>query len=691
MADDTLREVAQEAVARVEGAPVPTSRTGHGEQVATALRAEADKDVFTTLQIAAGEQVSPAIIRANIDVSIGILGSDGKIDRTPAGSLYEKRYNRAEAAVKRAEKYFDDQKNFTEFSATTEGKKVIASTGKFLMTHPALSEYFAIVPAAGRVDAAKALAEKYLQDPYAREKIRQSLLESQLNKGDVADEYSETEAKRAEMDAKSKSLEATIKQLEAEAKLLKARRGEYDRTPDLRNPTRIGTEFTAIAGLQATIATQEGIVAAKTSQIRTTQAAVATLRSQYTATDKSDTTARATIQGEIATKNGEITAAQGDLDAAAQAIATEQKKIDAHIADKKVYDDKIEALAQKIKTAKEDKQKMSDELRELTMKRARLEAGKGRAEELAVAELENIFKKGVEEELMERLNKAKEVADKALEESAEKAKDIDEKQYRELRAKRHKTDDGKIDGPAIKEDFTGMMRTSTEYYITADPANPNKVIVSAKNPDGTWAAITPGATVPTTPAGSSTFYLTGPEFAMIQMMNNTSEFGNGFILGKLKDSEWMQAESQDFATQVLREKMYASRGMLQRKRTGVKRLGSSEIAKIKNSTWGVGLLEKALEQNREHVKEMDAVMKSDILQGPGSWKEKIGRMSNKQIALLILGLTAGGALLGPIAWPAILSTGGKMAGVHLTSAHGGAAIAGGAAAAAAASGRSRTS
>lgn len=705
---DTLREVAQEAVARVEGAPDPNKITDHGMQVAGILKAEADKDVFTTLQIAAGEQVSPAILRANIDVSIGILKADGTIDATGPG--YAERLTRAKEAVGRVEKYFDDQLPFEKFAASPEGKAVVKTTTNFLITHPALSEYFAnFTTAADRTNAAKALAEKYLQDPFARERVRQALLETQINKGEVADEYSEVARKKDALAAKVVALEAKIKKLEGdlaatppvvgEIETMGKRRREFDRYADpAATPPVAGTEFalsqtrvTEVAGLSSDIAALDADLRTLRSQETTLQNERRRMQKIF---DASGAPARdpSEVDIDITAKQTEITSKLTEKSTKEGEKATKEAEIKAIEEDRKQLDEKIKEKIQEAKALKDELSGTKNERDEQILKLTKLEAGKGRAEELAVSELENVFKKGIEQELMERLERAKEAADKALEESAEKSKDIDEKQYRELRAKRHKTPDGKVDGKSINEDFTAMMTESTEYHIIQDPTNPNKVILTAM-PAGGWPA-TGG------PARNEVYYLTGPELAIVRMMNSTDEFGGGFILGKLKDAEWLQTESQDFLAQTLQDKMYASRGWLQRRRTGVKRLSTTEVIKIKNSTWGKNMLEQALEQNKEHVKEMDDVMKSDILQGPGSWKEKIGRMSNKQIALLILGLTAGGALLGPIAWPAIAAIPITAAGIKSSlvsaavaggSTAGGAAIGAGAGAAAAAAGRSRTS
>jgi hypothetical protein len=270
---------------------------------------------------------------------------------------------------------------------------------------------------------------------------------------------------------------------------------------------------------------------------------------------------------------------------------------------------------------------------------------------------------------MDRLDRAKAAADKAMEESAANEKDIDEKQYLELRAKRHKTADGKIDGKAIKEDFAAMKKDSTEYHVIQDPADKNKVLI-VEMPANGWPA-TGG------PSGSEKYYLTGPEFAMLQMMNNTNEFGGGFMLGKLKDAEWMKQQSQDFASQVLREKMYASRGWLRRRQTGVKRLTSAEIVKIKNSTWGGQMLENALEANKTKAAELDKALGSELLTGPGSWREKLGKLSNKQIGLLVLLLGTSGALLAPALTFGALGSAGSALGTALGSSSTAGAIAGG--------------
>ncbi len=685
---DTLREVAQEAVAKVEGAPPPNKITDHGAQVAGVLKAEADKDVFTTLQIAAGEQVSPAILRANLDVSIGILQKDGSIDHTGVG--YQGRYDRAVDAIKRVETYFSDQLDFADFLATTEGQNVVTSTGKFLMTHPALTEYFALVPTGDRVTAAKALAEKYLQDPYAREKVRQALLESAINRGEVADEFSEIQVKATSLKDKSTKLTSDISAIEAEIVVIKKRRAEFDKNPDLTKPKTLGTEYKDIEAARTKIAAHEAVIAGHRASIATLTSEVQKSERQWTNL-KGDPD-RTRVAGEIDDKNDKIKEFMEKIADEERKKAAEQMKVDAGRGEREDLDDKLRIKLEELQKLKDDKKATDDELAEITIKKTRLEAGKARTEELAVSELENVFKKGIEQELMERLDRAKAAADKAMEESAERAKDVDEKQYLELRAKRHKTKDGKIDGKAINEDFVAMKKDSTEYRIEQHPTNPNEVVITEMPPSG-WGT--------TPPPGNEVYYLTGPEFAIIQMMNKTKEFGGKFILGKLKDAEWMKAESQDFATQVLREKMYASRGFFQRRATGVKRLNSSEIAKIKNSTWGSGLLEKALQDNADHVKDMDALMKSDVLQGPGSWKEKIGRLSNKQIALLILALTTGGALLGPVAWAGLTATGSAIGAASLASIAtgakavgptvGGAALAGGAAAGAARAGRSRIS
>ncbi|KXK11193.1 MAG: hypothetical protein UZ22_OP11002000397 [Microgenomates bacterium OLB23] len=669
---DTLREIAQEAVARAESSTVPV-RKEHAKKVAATLRAEADEDVFTGLEIAAGEQVSIDILRANLDVSIGILRDNGSIDRllgaTPP-SGYETRFNRASTILDAVKEYFDDQKSFAEFKATTEGQQVIKQTGKFLSTHPALAEYFvAIIDPRQRVNAAKALAEQYLQDPFAREKIKQALLESAINKGEVADEYSEVARKRDALAAKVAKLEAELKKLEGDATahppvvgevdVLKARRREFDRNIDPSKKTAVeGKEFKAIQDKKKEMASIDGEILIIDGKLKFLQEEVSFFDAEMRDAKRKGfkgTRSEADIIKDI---NGRKLLIESELKNKSGKLvdkSVRQAAIDAIEADQKRLDDEIKQKLEDLKQAKEALSSARSEQGEQILMLKKLEAAKGRAEEIAVSELENIFKKGVEQELMERLDKAKAAADKALEESAAKAKDIDEKQYRELRAKRHKTVEGKIDGVAINEDFTDMMRPSAEYYIVKN--DDNTVHISRKDDaTGVWFAVTSGTTPPAaTPPGSDTYYLTGPEVAIINMMNRTREFGSDYMLGKLKDAGWLQAEGQSLAAQTLQDKMYASRGWLQRRRTGVRRLTTNEIIKIKNSTWGQGILEQALETNKQHIKELDDLLKSDVLKGPGSWREKIGRLSNKQLALLILGLSAGGVFMASAAAGTMLS------------------------------------
>jgi hypothetical protein len=654
---DTLRTVAQEAVARVEGAPAPKDRTNHGKQVAAALRAEADRDVFTTLQIAAGEQVSPAILQANIDVAIGTIKADGSMERSVPP--YSVRYARAGEAVKNIEAYFDDKLTFEAFASSSEGTRIIDNTGSFLMRHPALSEYFAnIKNPTQRANAAKALARQYLQNPFAREKIREAVTGSQLNKGDVANEYSEAARKRDALAVKATALEAKIKKLEGdsttkgEIDTMGDRRREFDRISNPGSGTpKPGKEFGLIQTRLGEIAGLNTDITAINSDLQKLQQQETNLQSERRRMQKMvddgkvPTRDPAVIDGEIATKQGDIAGKLKDKSSKEGEKATKEAEIKAIEEDRRQLDEKINQKIEELKVLKGELSGIKNEHGEIVVKLARLEAGKGRSEELAVAELENVFKKGIEQELISRLERAKEAADKALEDSASKAKDVDEKQYKELRAKRHKDANGKVDGASINKDFDAMMKNSTEYHIVQDPANPNKVIIT-EMPAGGWA---------TPPAGNEVYYLTGPEFSMLQMMNDTSEFGGKFMLGKLKDAEWMQSESQDFLAQTLQDKMYASRSWLQRRNNGVKKLSSAEITKIQNSTWGVGMLERALEQNKAHIEELERVMnggslKGEVLRGPGTWKEKIGRMNKSQLALLILALTAGGIMLGPVAY-----------------------------------------
>lgn len=159
--------------------------------------------------------MSPAILQANINVAIGIIDKDGKVERS--APPYSVRYARAGEAVENIKAYFDDKLTFEAFASSSEGTRIIDNTGSFLMRHPALSEYFAnIKDPARRVDAAKALARQYLQNPFAREKIREAVTGSQLNKGDVADEYSEAARKRDALAVKATALEAKIKKLEGD-------------------------------------------------------------------------------------------------------------------------------------------------------------------------------------------------------------------------------------------------------------------------------------------------------------------------------------------------------------------------------------------------------------------------------------------------------------------------------------------
>lgn len=642
---DTLREVAQEAVARIEGAPVPTSRTGHGEQVATALKAEADKDVFTALQIAAGEQVSPAILRTNLNVSIGILRASGAVERPPA-SAYLARHGRGEAAIAKAESYFTDR-SFAEFKTSTEGPLVIESTGRFLMSHPALTEYFDNIPVtADKLNAAKALAEKFLQDPFAREKVRQALLDSAINKGEVADEFSEVERKIDAATAKVAALDAKIKRLEGdpaagtpgEIETYSKRRREFDR---FSVPGTAGTEFDLSQRRTAEVAVLKSTILGIDSTIQSLRNDERALQAELKVAQRPSPPAGsrlpADILNDITNKQGDITTQLTSRQNAESERATKEAEIKAIEDEKKQIDDKIREKQQELSTLKGELTSAKNEQGEQTLKRAKMEAAKARSEEMAVSELENVFKKGVEQELMERLNKAKDAADKAMGESADKATETDEKKYLELRAKRHKTPEGKIDGKAINEDFSDMKRDSSEYRVVRRRGNPNRVFLTER-PRAGWSKRVPKNEI---------FYLTGPEFAMVRMMSKTEEFGGDFIMSKLKDAEWMKTQSEDFAAQVLREKMYASRGWLKRTRTGVKRLTSSEIVKIKNSTWGSSILEQSLEASKEHAKEIDAALGGELLSGPGSWREKIGKMSNKKLALLIAVLATSGALLLP--------------------------------------------
>jgi len=645
---DTLREVAQEAVARVEGAPVPTSRTGHGEQVATALKAEADIDVFTALQIAAGEQVSPAILRTNLNVSIGILRASGAVER-PAGSDYLARHGRGEAAIANAESYFSDR-SFAEFKGSPEGPVVIESTGRFLMSHPALSEYFTnIADPADKLNAAKALAEKFLQDPFAREKVRQALLDSAINKGEVTDEYSEVDRKRIALEAKILELQAKQTRLEGvppalgEIGTLKAKRREFDRFSDDAR-TAAGVEFTALQTSRGQLAVIESDIRGVDGDITAARTAIQSLRTEMAALQQGRRNAafapvrdESVVAGDIAAKEGFIVTKMSEKNGHEVLKAAKQAEIDAIEAEKKQMEEDIKKKEEELKETKLNATIAKNERDEQLLKLAKMEAAKARSEEMAVSELENVFKKGVEQELMERLNKAKDAADKAMGESADKATETDEKKYLELRAKRHKTPEGKIDGKAINEDFSDMKRDSSEYRVVRRRGNPNRVFLTER-PRAGWSKRVPKNEI---------FYLTGPEFAMVRMMSKTEEFGGDFIMSKLKDAEWMKTQSEDFAAQVLREKMYASRGWLKRTRTGVKRLTSSEIVKIKNSTWGSSILEQSLEASKEHAKEIDAALGGELLSGPGSWREKIGKMSNKKLALLIAVLATSGALLLP--------------------------------------------
>ncbi len=647
---DTLREIAQEAVAKTERSTF-NYRTTHGEQVAQALKAEADKDVFTSLQIAAGEQISPAILRANLNVSVGILRANGNVDR-PAGTDYLARHTRAEEAISRAESYFNDQQTFAEFKASTEGPLVIESTGRFLMSHPALSEYFANIPNAGqKLNAAKSLAEKYLQDPFAREKVRQALLDSAINKGEVADEFSEVERKIDAATAKVAALEAKIKRLEGDAAATpptigeietnNRRRREFDRFATT-TPPRAGTEFALsqtrtaeVAVLKSTIVGIDSTLQALRNDERALQAE---LKVAQRPSPPATSRATADILTDIAAKQGDIATQLTSRQTAESERATKEAEIKAIEDEKKQLDDRIREKQQELSTLKGELTSAKNEESEQRLKHAKMEAAKARSEEMAVSELENIFKKGVEQELMERLNKAKDATDTALEKAADQAKGVDEKKYLELRAKRHKTAEGKIDGKAINEDFTDMKRDSAEYRIERRPGNPNRVFISQR-PRAGWGT--------TPPPANEIFYLTGPEFAIARMMSRTDEFGGDFIMSKLRDPEWMKTQSEDFAAQVLREKMYASRGWLRRVKTGVKRLTSTEIVKIKNSTWGSSILEQSLEASKAHAKEIDAALGGELLSGPGSWREKIGKMSNKKLALLIAVLATSGALLVP--------------------------------------------
>lgn len=588
---------AQEAVARRPGRVAGSVE----DQVVVSLQ---NKNADEALNMAAGRTLDFPAIRKLVDSNLGYKDAAGNQVQNAREAAMKAR---ADAMVDIYDRYL----NTADYNALAPADKtaLVNAVSGALLSEPGMSSYFASMTPANAAIEARRMAGEYLRDPAFRGKVKELLTQKADITKPLPDQVSKVKAESDAANAEEARLRAEKATLDGNVAAKQAQMNQYIdyRNPAPPPPLLRGAQLTALETARANVATAEGqiqniernIIPNHERQLAKfqeelniamqvaanpalaaamgPQRPIVQIRADITARDGLINTQRAILAGHINTRetnNAQITT----ITEAKTRVENELNKLEA---DKKKMDTDY-AKAQKDQT---------DKNREFT----RLQAEKQLQEENFVASIGEILGDAVADRVKGELSAARAKVKELDQKAAEGQVDKDRKPLQELMAERNFDAKGNPDRTQIQQDWNVLMAPVRTYVINDGAGN------------------------------NVTLQLNGQDQALYRYLLATPGLTPADRFRLMQDKKFIEEMGPKVAEKIVVDKLLGGGGITK-----------AEVIRIQRSSWGAGMVDRAI-TNRDAIKKaVDNAAGKGALDWKGNLAEQLKKLDWKKFMLILL-------------------------------------------------------
>ncbi|MBI2641006.1 hypothetical protein HYW87_00195 [Candidatus Roizmanbacteria bacterium] len=598
MAGTVSPEVVQKAVVE-PGGMAPESLE---QRTADALQKKGQEEA---LNIAAGRVIDKDSQERAANENIGLRKADGTKDR-PDPSDAKDRYDTSVARQVLHEKF--DRVGYEGLN-TGEQTVIKKQVKVAILNHPALRDYFIARGAAADGEAAT-MAERYLKNPQYRARVKALVVE----RGEIIleDKASAAEIERVRLEKEKTDLAA---------EKTKAEKAKTDAENDLKEHNPVVDDASAPGGKRAgkifeQINSLRTEAATKNAEVKKLQADRQDLTEDLNDLKQDLNLRKAIDQGRVkatslvvtppdeTTLKGEMKKVQGGITKADADILSAQKEAELKTRQADSYETDRQRLTQELKDAKTKLDQIEEQIKtndkDLTTKTAQantLKAEKERLEKEYVKGIQDIFADAGRERVDALMKESAKQASELMQAEATKETDARKKRLDEHLARRWLDAKNNFDKTRITSDRAELMKPAADIAIDGE-----------------------------------TFYLNGAEQALVVALRG-SGFTEPQIREMMKDTAFVSTNSATVAQEILTYS-FLTGGLSQK-----------DVIAIAKSTWGKGMVDKALTGRDDLRKAVDTALGKGAIKWSESVFEQI-KHNWKWLFLILAILAAVGIFAG---------------------------------------------
>lgn len=599
---------AQEAVAR---RPAALGVTPIEAQILQSCR---DKHAEEGLKIMAGKDLDAPVAKSVANGNLGYKDAAGNQVKNPNERAWR---NRANSQIDLMDRYLT-----RDWATLVNADKILLvnQVANGLLTDPSMASRFAtMAPAQAQIEARR-IAEDYLRDGTYRAKAKEQFLQKLDPTKPLNDNLNAARAEFDKATAEELRLRPLKAALDAETTAKEAQAKEYREKPNPMPPPPMimGTE-------QAKLETAKTAVAVREAQIQNIDTAIIPKHEANIRTLEQELQNSVQVATAPAANRAALSAALGNPrppGALRAAITTEQNNINTARANREAAVTALETNKVRVTSIQEAQQRVDTELKQLKADKTKMDGDYLKATG-EVTDKQRAFNKLYAESQTVEENWVKSLEGTLGELGQERVRaeiDIARAKYRELAEKEAS---GQVD-----KDKKPILELIAERNIDAQ-GKPDKTQIIQDYRDLLGRAVT--VHVGPAPPGGADMLLNGEQQALLKYIQAiVPPPSQADQLRLMQDKTFTAEMGPKVAQKIIFDKMTKGGG-----------LTKGEIERIRTSTWGPGMVAKAIAEKGIAQAELDAALGKGALTKGEQLIDQLKKMDWKKfmlIMLLILGL-----------------------------------------------------